>query len=295
MDEIPEEDLDMYAYFDSLIWTRVLPRIRFKPKVLKQNYFSNELIEYFQTRPIKEEVRAPAIIQKDTAENLSSWGNEESPMSSTKLIPTLEEKNDSIDAKEAEKVELRVSKNGHPITSLHFNNPTDSFATRCDVIYKTLLRDCRKFFTDKFQVKMIKKSKNPQKLERELDEFVEINFSELSSRMIKEVKFYLGWLVYPKELVTNRAGLYDEKSNAIKGNERSKKVKKIKELHTFLYNFSMEKCEKFFENEALWKIFVHYIERIDERIKISSTMENNKDVYMAALGLIMKKISATLP
>lgn len=43
-----------------------------------------------------------------------------------------------------------VNHNTSMVNSLHFNNPTDKLATRCDVIYKTLLRDCRKYFVEVF-------------------------------------------------------------------------------------------------------------------------------------------------
>ena len=289
------QEIEWFKFCENLISSRILPPIKFKPKILKQNYFTIELVEDFKACPPLFRNMDISSFWNKIEENCNMSESNESLMLSTKIVPMIEEeKPNSKEDKWTDKIELRVSKNGHPITSLHFNNPTDSFATRCDVIYKTLLRDWRKYFTDKFQVKMIKKNKNPQKLEKELDEFVELHFWKLSPKMIKDVKFYLGCLVYPKELVSNRAGLYDENSNSIKGSERSKKIKKIKELHTFLYNFSLEKWEKFFENEALWKIFLHYIQMIEDRIKNSSTMNNNREVYMAALKLIMAKIESKL-
>ena len=146
------------------------------------------------------------------------------------------------------KLEMKVCKKNGSHVTLYFNNPTASFSTRWDVIYKTLLRDCRKYYADRFEMKKFKRSRQTNCLNREIEEFVISNFSEYNDHMQNEIKFYILWLIYPKEMVSNRVGVYDEDFNMLKGNERSKKIKKIKELHNYLYNFSMEKCEKFFWN-----------------------------------------------
>ena len=187
-------------------------------------------------------------------------------------------------------LEMKVCKKNDSLVTLNFNNPTTSFSTRCDVVYKTLLRDCRKYFADKFEVKKIKRSKETNSLNNEIDEFVNAEFQEYDDQMQKDIKFYIWWLIYPKEMFTSRVGVYDEDCNVLKGNERSKKVRKIKELHNYLYSFSMEKCEKFFEIVALRKIFKHYISIINERIPLSPTMQKNREVYMAAINILINKI-----
>lgn len=177
---------------------------------------------------------------------------------------------------------------------LHFNNPGETFATRCDVIYKTLLRDCRKYFTDSFKMKSMRKAKKLSKLGRILDDFVNINFAKYDDNTRADIRFYLGCLVYPKEMISTRIGLYDENCKILKGNERAKKVRKIKELHNFLYNFSMEKCEKFFSNSSLCIIFKYYMGVCLDRIDTSPTMSKNKEVYWSALKLISIKTNQIL-
>ena len=75
---------------------------------------------------------------------------------------------------------------------LQFSNPSNSFATRCDVVYKTLLRDCRKYFTDALQMKNMRKSKKLSNIGRVLDEFVRNRFEQYSEDSIHQLKFYLG-------------------------------------------------------------------------------------------------------
>jgi len=143
-------------------------------------------------------------------------------------------------------------------------------------------------------MKSMRKAKKLSKLGAILDAYVNENFREYNDTVKREILFYLGCLVYPKEMITSRVGLYDENCKILKGKERAIKVKKIKELHNFLYNFSMEKCEKFFENPYLWIIFRAYLKSDVTRIDKNSTMCKCKEVYRGALDLIETKANRTL-
>lgn len=177
---------------------------------------------------------------------------------------------------------------------LQFSNPSSSFATRCDVVYKTLLRDCRKYFTDALQMKNMRKSKKLSNIGRILDEFVRSKFSNYNESSIHQLKFYLGWLVYPKEMISSKIGLVDEDNKMLKGSERNTQIKRIRDLHTFLYNFSMQRWEEFFEIVPLALLFKEYNESIEERFMISNTMNRNREAYETALGLIKAKINHTI-
>ena len=108
--------------------------------------------------------------------------------------------------------------------------------------------------------------------------------------MQKEIKFYIYCLIYPKEMIATRIEVYDEEVNLLKRSKRLFRLRKIKELHDFLYRFSMEKLKKFFEIPPLRIIFKYYISFIDERISLSQTLLKNKEVYKAAINILNNKV-----
>ena len=177
---------------------------------------------------------------------------------------------------------------------LQFSNPSNSFATRCDVVYKTLLRDCRKYFTDALQMKSMRKSKKLSNIGRVLDEFVRNRFEQYSEDSIHQLKFYLGWLVYPKEMISSKVGLVDENNELLRGAKKNDQIKRIRDLHQFLYNFSMQRWEEFFEIAPLALLFKEYLNNIEERILVSDTMSKNRSTYGIALDLVDAKIYHTI-
>ena len=177
---------------------------------------------------------------------------------------------------------------------LQFSNPSNSFATRCDVVYKTLLRDCRKYFTDVLQMKSMRKSKKLSNIGRVLDEFVRNRFEQYNEDSIHQLKFYLGWLVYPKEMISSKIGLVDENNELLRGAEKNAQIKRIRDLHTFLYNFSMQRWEEFFEITPLALLFKEYLKSIEERVLVSSSMSRNRVAYDIALDLVDAKINHTI-
>ena len=177
---------------------------------------------------------------------------------------------------------------------LQFSNPSNSFATRCDVVYKTLLRDSRKYFTDALQMKSMRKSKKLSNIGRVLDEFVRNRFEQYNEDSIHQLKFYLGWLVYPKEMISSKVGLVDENNELLRGAEKNAQIKKIRNLHTFLYNFSMQRWEEFFEIAPLALLFKEYLNNIEERTLVSDTINRNIVAYDIALDLIDAKINHTI-
>jgi hypothetical protein len=189
---------------------------------------------------------------------------------------------------------MAKTKNGEGLPTLQFNNSTTSLSTRCDVVYKTLLRDCRRYYNDKFQVKKMHKNKRAFYLTKTLKKFVDENFSNRSTDDKRELEFYLGSLVNPKEMMDSEVTLYGSNGQVLKGTERTQKLKKVIRVYAVLYNYSMDKCENFFDNKFLSMLFQNYAQDFEQRIAICSTIENNQDVYRSTLSLIGRRISANI-
>ena len=108
---------------------------------------------------------------------------------------------------------------------IQFSNPTASFATRCDVVYKTLLRDCKRYYFEYFQMRKMRKNKRISHLSKVLNTYVNEHFGQYSNEMRRELEFYLGCLVYPKEMTSYKVAVYDQDDRVIRGAERTKKMK----------------------------------------------------------------------
>jgi hypothetical protein len=186
---------------------------------------------------------------------------------------------------------INLDRYGKKPSTLHFNNPTDNFSTRCDVIYKTLLRDCRKYYTEKLNFKCVKKGSKSAQKSQTFERYIEHAFGEYSNETIAEIKFYLNWFTFPKQIMVSSCEPFLREA----GEDMSQARRKIvREFHVYLYNFSMEKCEKFFSNRVLSIIFKDYILNAKSRIEESPTMQKNIEVYHSALKLILNKIDKTL-
>ena len=123
-----------------------------------------------------------------------------------------------------------------------------------------------------------------------IDAFVRNRFIGYQE-VIKQLNFYLGWLVYPKEMISSKVGLKDDENRLLVGAERKEQVKKIEAMHQFLYNFSMKGWEEFFSIPSIGIIFREYTKRIEERFAVNETMNKNREVYEMALCMIDSKIN----
>lgn len=95
-------------------------------------------------------------------------------------------------------------------------------------------------------------------------------------------------------MASNKVKIYGPDSQVLRGAERKRKLQKIKDVHEMLYNFSMDKCESFFDNRFLSMIFQNYVQDFDERVASVPTIENNQDVYRSSLALIDRRTSINL-
>lgn len=257
----------------------------------------DELLKYFEEKPPSFSAIDTKFPCKKDTENSSNW-NESNGSSIEYKASGKPNADDQIDfdfddqnkVQVDGKLDMRPRVIGGVLSTLYFINPTSTFSTRCDVIYKTLMRDWRKFYADRFSVVNIRRAKIKSGLEKAISDYVSTKFSEYSYEVQNELKFNICCLIYPKELISNKYDLFDENSNLLKGKDRSRKVKRIKELHNHLYTFSMDKWERFFEDEPLNIIFENYMTHIEQRIQESYTMTKNKQIYLAAWEILRNKM-----
>jgi hypothetical protein len=71
-------------------------------------------------------------------------------------------------------------------------------------------------------------------------------------------------------------------------------IEKAKDLHSYLYSFSLEKCEKFFSNYSLSIIFLEYMSAFPQRMDNNLTISKSKDVYYNAMKLILLQMNKAL-
>jgi hypothetical protein len=107
----------------------------------------------------------------------------------------------------------------------------------------------------------------------------------------RELEFYLGSLVYPREMVNTKISIYGTSGQVLEGDERRQKLKKAKSIQAALYRYSNDKCEAFFDNRFLSMIFQKYAEGFERRVARCSTMEKNQDAYRFSLKLINRRIN----
>ncbi|CAI2386205.1 unnamed protein product [Moneuplotes crassus] len=168
---------------------------------------------------------------------------------------------------------------------LHFNNPTVNLCTRCDVVYKTILRDCRKYFCELFVEKSGRRSRDLVYIFELIDDFVNRKFPDSATEAQDEMKFYLRCFVKHKMNSFNRSNI--QLPQKYQGD--SLQNSKAKRLHEILYKFSLEKLEEFFSNESLTKLFYQYMKHFQRRLEFSEVMKKSRNVYFSALKLILMR------
>ena len=150
----------------------------------------------------------------------------------------------------------------------------DSLNSKCkrrDVILKTLLRKCRKYYQKLFNThtKFLKNKK--KELSCYYKNWIEKFIQDcISIDTTLNISFHMGALLYPQEMIR-----WVDKfvyPNGIKASSRKKLMKKkistykdqVDILHDILYKFSKEKLEKFISIPELAVIFLHFIEHAGE-------------------------------
>ena len=154
-----------------------------------------------------------------------------------------------------------------------------SFACRADVIYKKILRDFRRYFTNEFSkitgVKDPRKCKSKQELGEHLLKVTQQLFGE-EIDSTEEVAFAVGSLICPQQMNCN-----------ILGRKRSKKEAMC--VHDALYKFSITKLDSLMDKKYigyLLKLFVSDEE--NKRILIESS-QISAESYATAFEMLQTR------
>ena len=178
--------------------------------------------------------------------------------------------------------------------NLAFDNEGGDLSTRCDVVYKTILRDFRRFFLDGFKA-FSNSVQEKHGIEDTLFRFVIQLLPNYSVNQCKTISLDLGCLLFPKELAKEKhvvAEMERRKHFNCKSNQIEDQIFRI---HGFLYKFSIDKIEECFQNNSLCQLFEFYVNQTgDERISSNVTMSKNASIYLKARQILMNKVASKL-
>jgi len=132
---------------------------------------------------------------------------------------------------------------------------------RRDVIFKTILRECRRFF--QIQLSNLtgfitsKKPRNDNYMYSCMQRF---NIEALGKQGTFEENFYLACLLYPQDLIRNIDNFIDKK---VSNNEsaRDRYVEIAQRIHDTLYRYSHEKLDFFVSRLELSFLFCYFYEK----------------------------------
>ena len=122
---------------------------------------------------------------------------------------------------------------------------------RYEVIYKNLVRDLRKYFSQDFNMVKTKRIKklDANNFSETLEAYIKLTFSDhlVKSKIpLSDLIFNLGSLIYPKLMLK------------LLKNDAAVKVEVIS-IYNYLYKFSLERLQYFLNNESLMLLFVIYL------------------------------------
>ena len=171
---------------------------------------------------------------------------------------------------------------------LTFDSANGELATRWDVVYKTILRDFRRFYLDDFKSSQYSETVKID-LGDSLLEYTKSVFKSEASSAQKAISISLGCLLFPKQIIKDSKLLkYLTLSNHFGGQGNDTK-NKIMQIHGFLYKFSIDKIEECFKNKSICSLFLHYIKEGKDRIRSNSTMNKYSAIYLKARKILEKK------
>lgn len=139
-------------------------------------------------------------------------------------------------------------------------------SSRCDVVYKTILRDFRKFYLTLYRknAKPYKRSKQKERTEfypflrQYITEFMAEDYTPTQQT---ELQFTLGCLIRKKEMLNQKnAKLCFKTGVLLKKKKLEARLQKIPEIHDYLYKFSIDKVETCLKQAAICALFINYME-----------------------------------
>ena len=153
---------------------------------------------------------------------------------------------------------------------------------RYEVIYKNLVRDLRKYFSQDFNHMKMKRIKKLEagNFTEVLESFVKTTLKDQMEKLnvpIQDLIFNLGSLIYPKLMLKML------KNNAVL------KVQVVS-IYNYLYKFSLERLQHFLNNESLMLLFVEYLQINGySRIHTSPNMVKYREAYYEACGIMINQ------
>jgi len=244
-----------------------------------------------------QKLTEPVDDSRDRIESISTAKDEqtprshvrESPMSPTKVVENELTPEKPKTNKKKSKDKLKLIK-----MDLAFENEGGDLATRWDVVYKTILRDFRRYFLDGYKA-FNSTYKERHGMEDSLLKYAIKLFPNMSVDQWKTISLDLGSLLFPKETAKDSHILKEMERRNHFGWEKSDIVNQIMKIHGFLYKFSIDKIEECFQNFSLCQLFDLYAKETGiERISSNSTMSRNASIYLKARKILMSKASKTI-
>lgn len=171
------------------------------------------------------------------------------------------------------------------------NEDKDFLSTRCDVVYKTILRDFRRYYQDQFKSKSNMNYRNKSKqyleyLQNFANEIIENN--NLSPIDWEELIFHIGWLIAPNDMIKFRIC---QKINSGSLNKEKKIIaseRQVKQVHDWLYKFSIQKSMDLMKNNYYFLLFRIYYDKIQNgEIEMGETIRKNIDAYKNAFEMLL--------
>lgn len=122
---------------------------------------------------------------------------------------------------------------------------------RYEVIYKNLVRDLRKYYSQDFNTMRTKRIRklDATNFSETLEGYIKFTFSSYLKNFkiqMHDLVFNLGSLIYPKLML-----------KLLKNNAMVKV--QVVNIYNYLYKFSLERLQHFLNNESLMLLFVVYL------------------------------------
>ncbi|CDW79215.1 UNKNOWN [Stylonychia lemnae] len=192
---------------------------------------------------------------------------------------------------------------------------------RSDVLYKTISRDMRKFYSKDFNAVtgfiIIKNRREKKFFLAQIEAYLKYRFpefhylldkrlqqsgSQTSENKINEIVFFFGCLIYPKEM--HKCLQTEDQSTAKSADSNPDRIKmksiqnaKLKSFHESLYQFSLQKLYDLICSELYAYFFCHYFQKqIIEKnhIETKCPMNQHKPAFVIAYNLLLRLSQLTL-
>ena len=236
------------------------------------------------------------ILNRDRSSSMTTVKDEHTPNSDKEEILHQFQETNWDSNQELEYVKVPKSYENKVKSSkadLTFDNTNGELATRWDVVYKTILRDFRRFYLDSFKTLKCTILQNLD-LTDSLMEFVKANFKGEPKSIQKITSIDLGCLLFPKEIIKDKS-LFNYLVHWNHFEDRGKDIHaSIMQIHGFLYKFSIDKIEECFKNKSMCRLFINYIKSGKDRVNSNMTMSKHLTVYTKARKILEEKANEGL-